>query len=380
MKKQNSYILITNLYFNLDIKICTIAKMLFFEANPMNLDDKIPLPIINRLPSGITKFIRIFRLCNKLFLKKYFSKKEEVLTLEMFGHVLLKRQLNNISINKSVYKLFDFNKKEITSLYESNVLVEEMEQDVEKLNAVKSLNITPKLIEINYDEKYYVEEYLNLKHPIENQWPKTLKFVKYFIRELYNSFEIRTVYKEKLLQKTNIEVNEKLMKNILFSRDLEEIITYINDKKYYLKDIKEDYIKYAQSHGDLNRSNFFLDENRIIGIDWELLKYRPLYYDVFYFFLIVNRKDFNFFNKEKSDIEIKELINFLQDQCELEKSLNKEKIEMYLNCFILEYLDWKFRVYLTYKNSKDFKRRLSEIQKDIYYFEKFGREFVDIFK
>src|SRR5699024_10521460 len=148
MKKQNSYILITNLYFNLDIKICTIAKMLFFEANPMNLDDKIPLPIINRLPSGITKFIRIFRLCNKLFLKKYFSKKEEVLTLEMFGHVLLKRQLNNISINKSVYKLFDFNKKEITSLYESNVLVEEMEQDVEKLNAVKSLNITPKLIEI----------------------------------------------------------------------------------------------------------------------------------------------------------------------------------------------------------------------------------------
>src|SRR5699024_9406551 len=172
-----------------------------------------------------------------------------------------------------------------------NVLVEEMEQDVEKLNAVKSLNITPKLIEINYDEKYYVEEYLNLKHPIENQWPKTLKFVKYFIRELYNSFEIRTVYKEKLLQKTNIEVNEKLMKNILFSRDLEEIITYINDKKYYLKDIKEDYIKYAQSHGDLNRSNFFLDENRIIGIDWELLKYRPLYYDVFYFFLIVNRKD-----------------------------------------------------------------------------------------
>src|SRR5699024_12116241 len=148
--------------------------------------------------SGITKFIRIFRLCNKLFLKKYFSKKEEVLTLEMFGHVLLKRQLNNISINKSVYKLFDFNKKEITSLYESNVLVEEMEQDVEKLNAVKSLNITPKLIEINYDEKYYVEEYLNLKHPIENQWPKTLKFVKYFIRELYNSFEIRTVYKEKL--------------------------------------------------------------------------------------------------------------------------------------------------------------------------------------
>src|SRR5699024_7134015 len=190
----------------------------------------------------------------------------------------------------------------------------------------------------------------------------------------------RTVYKEKLLQKTNIEVNEKLMKNILFSRDLEEIITYINDKKYYLKDIKEDYIKYAQSHGDLNRSNFFLDENRIIGIDWELLKYRPLYYDVFYFFLIVNRKDFNFFNKEKSDIEIKELINFLKDQCELEKSLNKEKIEMYLNCFILEYLDWKFRVYLTYKNSKDFKRRLSEIQKDIYYFEKFGREFVDIFK
>src|SRR5699024_12286947 len=60
----------------------TIAKMLFFEANPMNLDDKIPLPIINRLPSGITKFIRIFRLCNKLFLKKYFSKKEEVLRSE----------------------------------------------------------------------------------------------------------------------------------------------------------------------------------------------------------------------------------------------------------------------------------------------------------
>jgi len=379
LNKQNNYLLINKLYFNENIPTFTLFRKLMFKANPFNFEAELPYPIINKLPSGLTKIVRVIRLCFKFFIKKSFFRNKKLISLDHFGHVLLKRQLNDISIDKSVYKIFNFNKEQIISQYDSSVLKEEMLLDIKKINTVKNLNITPKLLKMDNEKKYYIEEYLNLKHPNSEQWDQSLALVKVFIKELYVNFPQKIVSKKSFINSIDYNIDKDIKENPLFTGKINRILKYIELKTQQLYNFDLENIIYTQSHGDLNKTNFFLDNNRIIGIDWELLDYRSMYYDVFYFILIVNRKDFGFANKDILEESTKNTIEYLNKHFIPIQTVNKIDMEFYLNCFVLTYLNWKLRVYLTYTNEDDFNRRLSELLKDVYFFENIGNKLISTF-
>ena len=377
--QENKYVLVNNLYINLDMDILTLGRMLFFKAKPLELDSSIPFPIINKLPSRVNKTIRVARLCIKFIIQKNFTKNKEILNTNQFGHVLLKRQLNNISIDKSVYKIIDFNSKHMISEYDSSVNIDEMLQDIQKIKAIENLKISPKLLEVNLEDIYYIEEYRNLKHPNYKQWDESQYLIKKFISKLYEYFPFKEINGVEHIQDYNYNFDENIKTNPLFSDQINEITKYLKGKLEYINNFDLKNVIFAQSHGDLNSNNFFINEKEIIGIDWELLEYRPLYYDVFYFILIVNRKDYNLTNADTLNIETKEVIEYLNKQFNPEIIMTKDDIDLYLTYFILDYLNWKLRVYLTYKNDNDFKRRLLEVIKDISYFEKIGNKIIDTF-
>lgn len=378
MKREYKYIHINNIYINDNLNIIILFKKLMFDVNPLKLESKLPYPMINKLPSLFNKLFRVFRLSIKYFSAKHFNQNKEFLRLNNFGHIVLKRQLNNVSIDKSVYKIFNLNNRHLISQYDTTVLQKEILPDINKLNEVKDLKITPKLLEVNLQDKYYVEEYLNFKHPNSKEWNKSLDLITDFIKELYVHFPLIKKSKNDFIKENKYTIHENILVNPLYSKKANKIMEYVKIKTEKLADFEKETVLYAQSHGDLNSGNFFINKNQVIGLDWELLKYRSLYYDVFYFVLIVNRKDFNLVDENQLDIKTQQVVKYLNEINEPKLLMTEKDIEFYINCFILEYLNWKFRVYLSYKNNNDFQRKLTEIIKDIYYFEKIGNKIIAI--
>src|SRR5699024_1346394 len=228
--------------------------------------------------------------------------------------------------------------------------------------------------------KYYIENYLNLRHPQSNQWEKCIPLINHLIKKLYDSFVIKSVEKSNFISNKKLEISNEFLNKPKFVYEIRYIKDYIKSVQQKILSSTQNNIYFSQSHGDLNSTNFFVDNNKVYGIDWELLEYRPLFYDIFYVMLLINRKDFNSLNQDEIGDLTKHSIMNLKKYVSPYTELNKKTVKFYLNCFYLTYLDWKLRIYLTYTNFNDDKMRLNEIIKDIKGFKEKEVLIIDTFE
>src|SRR5699024_874082 len=130
---------------------------------------------------------------------------------DQFGHVLLKRQLNNLSVNKFVFKIFNLNQYTITSEFGEDATKEEMLMDLEKIQLINDIQIAPELLKVNLNEKYYIENYLNLRHLQSNQWEKCIPLINHLIKILYDSFVIKSVEKSNFISNKKLEISNEFL-------------------------------------------------------------------------------------------------------------------------------------------------------------------------
>lgn len=379
--KKYSYILVQNIYINTQLSVFQIAINLLKNAKPFGLETKIPIPLLNKLPQFITKVIRIIRLCFIFLIKKHKTFNNDTYYSDFFGHVMLKRQLNNVSTNKFVYKIFDLKNKILINEYGDEVSNKEILNDINKITLIEKLEFTPKLIDINIDEKYYIEKYLNLYHPSSKDFKKYYLLTTDIISTIYNKFEIKCISKTEFINSLNLRFPKVLLGGSKLNNKTYLLQKFINDTKNKIIYNPNTVINFAQSHGDLNSKNIFINKNEKYVIDWELLKYRVLFYDIFYVMLIVKRKDFGMSKIEQSIEELifNSIVRVIYEN-NFEVKLNHHFIELYLNCFYLTYLDWKLKVYLNHNDNRDVSRRLDEVLLDLKVFQENEEKIISVFK
>ncbi|MBS4179136.1 hypothetical protein [Lederbergia citrea] len=282
-----TYLLIDNsLYINVETNLINLMYFLFFRAKPFNfLERKTNSKVLNSF-FPFVKFKRVMEFTYLFYRRKQiYSKSKDIfptITSSFFGHCLIKLRLGE-------YKIIDFRKEVITTVYPSNFFNSEIKKNINKLIESQKCNLAPKIINWNIKNRYIKECYINLKNPsfedINEYYSEVFPLLEnIMLSKRPQNILIRQYIKE-LITSIDRLVDTYLNKN--FNPDnsdliILEFLSFIKEKVKIYSFKKE--ILLVLSHGDFWEGNILKDRTKISVIDWNTIDMRSLYFDFYFFF------------------------------------------------------------------------------------------------
>ncbi len=380
-KQKYTYILVGNIFVNLEQNIISLFILLFFKAKSFEEFNRLSR---RRIPVFLLRFVRILQFTHKFYnTKKQYDKESRlpIISSNYYGNCL-------IELRQGEYKVFDFKKKLVTTTFPYYFSETSMKKKINNLKKAETCILAPRLIKWNVKERFLVEEYKNKKvysyelihlnryiiritpiigEIISTTEPKYVNFYKYYFDEikliyllidsknkLYNKYEIDNLNNIKRF----IDYSMKMFKN---NFDIQNKITLV------------------LSHGDLWEGNILIERNEISVIDWDTIGNRSFYFDIYFsiFMLIANKTHFDKVNYEglahlNDELEESILLFYnnlhkvFKDKNSYYKSIPKQ-FEVYRHMFYIELITLILK-----ENEKDPRKNLTEINtwiKRFQYFE-----------
>jgi hypothetical protein len=332
------------------------------------------MKLLKHFPGKFIKVLRIFNITKNLFLLKYIRKERnsEIINVPFDGHILIK--------TSSGYKVFNLKKKIVVTQYKSDLNKDIFNKIIRNLESIEEYSISPKIKSIDNRNKCFYEDYINL-YKAESFYPISSIFYNKILPIWERNINIHPLRKINAVeyvtnQKNFISDKIKFLEIEGYDKEsLVRILGYVEKlSTRILSDYKKTCIYLTLSHGDFHAWNVLLSRKDGILIDWETLKERSLYHDLYYMFL------HNIFGNEK--ININELLTEL-DKCiclsrlkmqsehkENALTINGVSKDLYRLLFFLEYiyLDFEKRID-TYSKRIQIEDRLKKNNECIKVFE-----------
>jgi hypothetical protein len=341
--------LYSSLYINLDQSLISLIYFLFFKGKPFGfLERKSKIHIIN-LCLPIVRLIRVLQFTYLYKRKKKLNKKSPdlfpTLSSAHCGHCL-------ILGGQGEYKIINFRKKYVTTVYPKDFPKSVMESRFYKLKEAQSCKLSPKLLDWDLNSRYMKESYLNLKpvsfklNDIKHVYLETLPILKDILlskdhQNILLGQHIQNVSKriEQILSPF-LNHNVSLVNNI---KIISEFISVIHQELH--KVISQSEIVLGFSHGDFWEGNILKSGKKSRVIDWNTLEFRSAFFD-FYFITFDKVSSINEENLYEVSREIENayqtfIRNYLEDHFINSKlaAVLVQHSEVYRYIFYLEFIN-----------------------------------------
>ncbi|MFJ7728152.1 hypothetical protein ACIQXV_18645 [Neobacillus sp. NPDC097160] len=288
MIQEHTYLLIDNsLYINLETNLLNLMYLLFFRAKPFTFLER------KTTNKALNSFIPLVRLMRVLEFTYVFYRRRQIhykskdsfptITTTFNGHCLIILRLGE-------YKIINFRKKDVTTVFPNDFIITEIEKNIYKLIEAQKCKLAPKIIDWDINRRYIKECYINLKNPTfdyDNNYhfcsdvlpilgnimisidPQVI-LVKQYINNLINCID--------LLKETYLIGNSSPEDN---NNIVLDFFTFIKKK---IESYSSKKILLVLSHGDFWEGNVLKSKTTSSVIDWNTLDIRSLYFD-FYFIM-----------------------------------------------------------------------------------------------
>jgi thiamine kinase-like enzyme len=379
--KQKSFVKIQGLYVCINNSAFAMAWFLLTKTRPFNLHDKAHSSFLRLFPGSFIKVLRVLNIIRKIFIIKYLKINEPnaFFNAPYDGHVIIK--------TSGGYKVFNFKKKIVATQYNPKLKKETFTKLVRSLEKITYLNISPKIIAIDYPNQCVYEEYINL-HKAKKFYP----FNNYFYNKIFSTWESNIMLypfrkvnlkeyvveqKSLILNKLNYLEKEGYNSDILnrIRKFIELLCTEISVDSHY-----QNKVYLTLSHGDFHAWNLLVGRKRRVLIDWDTLKERSLYHDLFYIFFHVlfakQMVNYDEFLVELENCMLNSFLNLQTNSNEFDLAFNNRLFKQYRMLFYLEYihLDFEKRMDMI-NNKKQIQRRIGSIDFCIKVFDEVEKEF-----
>ncbi|MFA1820249.1 phosphotransferase [Virgibacillus oceani] len=348
LRLQNNleYIKIQGLFLCVEKNSFIQAWYLLTKTRPFNLH----LPANNRflkiIPGKFIKIFRILRIILQYLILKYTKHgiEDGVISVPYDGHLLLK--------TSNGFKLFNLKENVVATQYDINIKKDLFSCVIKNIKYIEGLNISPKIRSVDNVNKCLYEQYIN-SYKAGQFYPTSLYFYKVILPVWQNIIEVYPSRKINLFeyvtnQKSYIlNIIEKLKKESYDNKLLISISIFIESlTNKILNEHNQTNISISLSHGDLHPWNILISRKTAVVIDWDTLKERSLYHDLFYMFFQ------NIFGKEDVNLEgfifhLNRSINITSYKFknkDINNKLSKISInkDLYRLLFYLEYVQLDF--------------------------------------
>jgi thiamine kinase-like enzyme len=286
-KKEYTYLFIDNsLYINLEGSLLNIMFYLYFRAKPFKfLERKTNIKLLN-LFVPIVRIIRVLQF-TFLFMKKkhkYLKSKDSFLTITtiFFGHCLL-------ILRQGEYKIINFKKKDVITVYPNNFSPNEIEKNIRKLRESQKCSLTPKIINWDINGRYIKECYLNLKTPSYDFNNRQDFYLEFFpiLESIMLSTSPQVIllsqYAQNLINRIDFYFETYLNKDSHARNNTKIILEFfslIKREMGIFPSTKD--ILLVLSHGDLSEGNVLKSKAKTGVLDWNTLDFRSCFFDFYY--------------------------------------------------------------------------------------------------
>lgn len=317
-----------------------LAWLLLTRTRPFNLHAPAYKRYFRHLPGKVIKVLRVLNLTRKLFLIKYIksARKYEIINVGFDGHILI--------ITSGGYKVFNLKRKIVATQFKPELKEENFKNIIKNLESIKDLEISPKIKDVDYKNKCFYEEYINL-YKAERFYPVSTYFYNKILPTWERNINKYPRSKMKLIEYVTDQESFILNRINTLGKDGYDKDFIIPISSYVEKISKKIISEYSQtsiyitlSHGDLHAWNVLLNNNDSILIDWDTLKERSLFHDLYYMFI------HNLFGRDKVDFKefLFELYKCFDITCSKLQNENDEITcnnfhkDLYRMLFYLEYI------------------------------------------
>ncbi|MGE8204578.1 hypothetical protein ACQKP0_08435 [Heyndrickxia sp. NPDC080065] len=293
-----AYLLIDHsLFINIDINLIDLIYYLLFMAKPFNFLER---KTNNKLLNFFKPLVRIKRVLEFTYLfyrrrQLYYRSKDSlpIITSKFYGHCLMVSRLGE-------YKIINFKKKEITTVFSDDDTTTEVESNIHKLVEARKCNLAPEITEMDINRRYVKECYVNLKtssFDYDNNHNFNLEvfpLLGIIMMSTTPQVMILRQYQQNLINRIHqlkeAYINENPHSEV-FDPGILEFFSFIKRKMKLDASIKD--VLLVFSHGDFWEGNVLTDNTKSWVIDWHTLDRRSCYFD-FYFIVfdkVAKRKD-----------------------------------------------------------------------------------------
>jgi len=332
------YLKASGKYINADLPVTRLAYLLYYKAKPFGYSYKNNHIVEAVLPPAFLQAYQVLRTIIVYSIKKYIYKNNTTIRSPLYGHLAIKRERQNLAYTK----VFNLDKSLVITAYQ-NIETHSFEDIIANLSDKAVKNLAPGILEINRPEKRYSEEFVNFEP--RRGWNRCLEDIRLFIIRLYNSYQAKsTLLKDALSSFENI-IPDQCFQDKALNRELQDLIDFVKHTKDQLLEYNQNSsIVYAFSHGDPSRNNILAGNKKILGIDWEYSRYRPVLYDLFFLLTIVRRNDFKHHSFKFYTEEICNSLLVFENNASRIMPGNSADFKINLLLFYLEYMAWKINV------------------------------------
>ncbi|MHA7964374.1 phosphotransferase [Paenibacillus sp. CAU 1782] len=278
-----TYVKINNYYYCIDTGKWKMFRYLMNKFKPLALVDETARYTL--MPDSLAKSYRVIKLL--LYMHRGTKKnKLSTIKLPVYGQVALFKK------NDNAYMVFDA-EREVVTTFQAGPSKEMKTGKVSYLRKIGQSGIGPRIVEENQKEGWYEEEYLNTSHEPPEKLEQSERLqteIMGFIGRVISQFPIKTVPLTHYVTKLTAKVPDNMMEDERYAPKIELILSFMATLRESLSRAEEQNIDLAFSHGDLHLKNLIRRDGRLIGIDWEFMKWRSLLYDAYYFYNFVRKE------------------------------------------------------------------------------------------
>jgi hypothetical protein len=278
-----TYVKINNYYYCINTGKWKMFRYLMNKFKPLSLVDETAQHML--LPDRLAKSYRVMRL---LFFMHRGLKKNKLSTIKLpvYGQVAMFKK------NDNAYMIFDA-EREVVTFFPAGSPKEMKTGKVSYLRKIGQSGIGPRIMEENRKEGWYKEEYLNTPHEPPEKLEQSERLqteVMGFIGRVISQFPIKTVPLSHYVTKLMAKLPDNMLEDEHYAPKINQILSFIAMLREGLSQAEEQNIDLAFSHGDLHLKNLIRRDGRLIGIDWEFMKWRSLLYDAYYFYNFIRKE------------------------------------------------------------------------------------------
>ncbi|MEH7388128.1 hypothetical protein V7147_22425, partial [Bacillus sp. JJ1521] len=280
-----TYLLIDgSLYINLESNMLNLMYFLLFKAEPLTFFEK---KTNSKVLNYFKPLVRLKRVLEFIYLfyrrKQIYSKSKDsfpAITTTFDGHCLMILRLGE-------YKIINFRKKNITTVFPNNFSIAEIRKNIQKLVDAQKCSLAPRVINWDINMRNITENYVNLKtskFDYVNNRNFYLEVFPILLKIMESTNPQRTLskqYIEKIIYRIEI------LMGIYLNQDSSSDIPIIEFFSYIKKELTfhtEKELLLVLSHGDFWGGNILKNKTKYRVIDWNTIDMRSFYFD-FYFIM-----------------------------------------------------------------------------------------------
>jgi thiamine kinase-like enzyme len=282
-----TYLFIDNsLYLNLNQRFLSLMYYLFFKSKSFNfLEKKTKSKLFNSF-IHLVRIIRVLEIAYLYYRKKHMYKKSKdsfpTITTIFYGHCLIVLRLGE-------YKIINYRKKDVTTVYPSNLSINEIEKEILKFIDSQKCNLAPRIIKWDINRRYIKEYYINLRKPsfyfgkLHNFYLEIFPILKNIMLSTSPQVILVSQYAQNLFNSIDKYIETNSNKSSYSGNNTNIVLEFISFIKGEIgNSSSKNEILLVLSHGDLSEGNVLKSKRKSSVIDWNTLDVRSCYFDFYY--------------------------------------------------------------------------------------------------